>query len=512
MPSGAPRRTAVVCGALFLATFALYGLSLARTPPYLSHDEVVFSLSAHAIATTARDVKGRLLPLFFEINSLFWATPIVVYTTALLLKIAPLDETVIRLPSAAIGALDVLLVYAVGLRIFATPRTALAAAALLALTPAHVIHSRMAAAFLLWIVYLERDDLRLLFAATSVLGIGCYSYVGAMIAMPLYAALLCALSIRHRPGAAPRVAAVAVAGLAWPLAALVPWLMAHPAQIAGQMRMYNVYDTAALTPLQGLRSLLAWSSITARVSVYYEFFNPAFLFFSGDASLMNSTRTAGVLLLPLIVLLPVGMVVLFTRHSTAARTATAAAVLLAPVAALAVLETKVNRELVMLPFAALAAAAGAEALLHARYRGWRWLAAALLAAVPLQFAYFYRDYLTDYRLRAAFWFEQNKRGAFENILARDLMRPVPTIYISRTPRWIDWYWKWYLAKAGRSDLLERTVYTVPQELDAAALAPHSVVFGEVEEVERSDLFRNAGRFVARIPEPNGTTSFIVFER
>src|SRR6185436_3235394 len=96
------RTTIVTCAALFVLTGFIYGLRLDRVPPYLSHDEVAFSLHAHSIAATGRDVNGRRFPLFFQVNSQLWATPVVVYTTAALLKIAPLTETVIRLPSVIV--------------------------------------------------------------------------------------------------------------------------------------------------------------------------------------------------------------------------------------------------------------------------------------------------------------------------------------------------------------------------------------------------------------------------
>ena len=55
------RATLVACATVFTATCVLYGLFLQRVPPYLSHDEIVFSLSAHSIATTGHDLQGRLL-------------------------------------------------------------------------------------------------------------------------------------------------------------------------------------------------------------------------------------------------------------------------------------------------------------------------------------------------------------------------------------------------------------------------------------------------------------------
>ena len=521
MDSGERVRTALVCAALFALTAVVYGVALARVPPYLAHDEVAFSLNAHAIASTGRDVNGRRFPLFFEFPGQFWATPVAVYATAALLTVAPLAETTIRAPSVAAGALDVVLVFAIALRIFRSRRIAAVAAVLLALTPAHLIHSRIASdliypvplllgSILAWVMYAERRDLRLLFVAASLQGIGCYAYIGAMIAMPLYFGLACLLLVADIPvrrgRSSLRLPALRGRSSRW----FPGWCLTRRNSRA--RRVCTTYTTPSIRRrCRGSIAPRLGQLHVARGRVL-RVLQPAVPLRLRDASIMNSTRTTGVFLLPMAVFLPVGLNRLLARDRTAGSPLVAAGVLLAPVAALVVLEVKVNRALVMLPFAAMAAAAGVDTMLRARRPVWRYAAAALLVAVPLQFASFYRDYLTDYRSRAAFWFEQNKRGAFEEILARDRESPIPAIYISRTPRWIDWYWKWYLAKAGRPDLLQRTVYTVPGELHASAMAPHSVVFGEVEEVERAPIFTSDARKVARILEPNGTTSFIVFER
>jgi 4-amino-4-deoxy-L-arabinose transferase-like glycosyltransferase len=175
----------IACG-LGAATFLLYFHRLDYVPPYLAHDEIIFSLHGHAIATTWHDVNGRLLPLFFQVTTGYWATPVAIYTTALLLKIAPLTEVVARTPSVLAGALDVALVYLVTLQLSKNTWQAVVAAVFLALTPAHFIHSRvasdlispvpfMAGALLAVAIYFERRDLRLLFLATTIMGVGCYS-------------------------------------------------------------------------------------------------------------------------------------------------------------------------------------------------------------------------------------------------------------------------------------------------------------------------------------------------
>ena len=71
---------------------------------------------------------------------------------------------------------------------------------------------------------------------------------------------------------------------------------------------------------------------------------------------------------------------------------------------------RINRALILLPIAAVIAAAGVEWMWQRRARVWRWAVIALIAAMPLQFAAFYRDYFGDYRVRSYAWFEYNMRG------------------------------------------------------------------------------------------------------
>src|SRR5437899_1005080 len=55
-----PALIALVGGALYLS-------HLERPVPYLTPDELFSGLTAHAVATTGRDLNGRFLPLFFQL-------------------------------------------------------------------------------------------------------------------------------------------------------------------------------------------------------------------------------------------------------------------------------------------------------------------------------------------------------------------------------------------------------------------------------------------------------------
>ena len=93
----------------------------------------------------------------------------------------------------------------------------------------------------------------------------------------------------------------------------------------------------------------------------------------------------------------------------------------------------------------------------------RAIACGLVALVPLQFAFFARDYFNDYRLRSSSWLGGNLRGALETLIDIDRRSRPPRIYFSilastgglmdTRNRWMDAYWKFYLIKHGRQDLL-----------------------------------------------------------
>ena len=197
------KRERAAVAALAVATLLLYGTRLEHTPAYLHDAEVLFGLQAHAIATTARDVSGRLLPLYFQMQPIgenVWFHPVLVYFTALFLTVVPFSESSVRLPSAALGTLDVVLLYVLAKRIFGRKRDAALAAILLMLTPTHFIHSRIAMDYLYpvpfvlgWLIalshYLEKPRAWILFAATTVLGIGVYTYIASVVMMPVYLAL-----------------------------------------------------------------------------------------------------------------------------------------------------------------------------------------------------------------------------------------------------------------------------------------------------------------------------------
>ena len=77
---------------LAAAVAALYAYRLSDSPIYLTPDEVVIGLDAHALATTGADLRGRTLPLYFPIDEFrvkgtIWYQPVIMYLTAAVLHL-----------------------------------------------------------------------------------------------------------------------------------------------------------------------------------------------------------------------------------------------------------------------------------------------------------------------------------------------------------------------------------------------------------------------------------------
>ena len=243
--------------------------------------------------------------------------------------------------------------------------------------------------------------------------------------------------------------------------------------------MYGLYDSDKVGPIRGIARMFGYFSLTVKLAVYHDFFSPVLLFLTGDPNIVTSTQQAGVFVLPLVVFLPLGVYLVMTVRKTPVNLLLLLGFVLAPLAAVMVGEVRVNRALVMLPFAVLLATIGVDALLSARNWLWRIAAVALLVGVPVHFAVFYKDYLTDYRVRSSIWFESNIRGALENVTAREDRLHPERVYLNNGIPWIEWYWKFYLIKNGRTDLAPFTTYFDPSTLSIDAVQPGSLLVSNV---------------------------------
>jgi len=511
-PSTSPARIArgrvtLIALGLALATVIIYVVRLGLLT--LVHDEVVYALNAWSLANTGRDLSGQFLPVSIPVIGTFFATPLNIYTTAMFLKLGPLTESMIRLPSVLIGALNVALVFLVARKILVGNGLASIAAAILMLTPAHFIHSRLAtdhiyvvAIMLGWMLALlsvEREDQRWRIAAsTGLLGLGLYSYLGAAITMPVLVALTLAFLYR-RGFRSPPTYLVAVAAFLAVIFPFVLWHALHPDQYGKQMQMY------------GLARAQAGAGLAGRIGVYWDYFSPSFLFFAGDTGLINGTRMAGVFLWPMVVLLPVGLGALLLRAQSPVILLLLTAFVASPLAATVVGERyRINRALVMLPLAAMIATAGSHFLWTHRSRAIRAVAVALLVAMPIQFAMFYRDYFTAYPARSQSWFEYNIRGGMEEIIGRATIDRSP-VFIAANIQWAEYYWPLYLAKHSRSGFSSTMrIVDLGSDSTRAALPAHAFIL--CRKSDASPLLDAGFTVVVAVPEPDGDSQFSVLQR
>lgn len=471
---GARLLAAALVAALAAGTLALYTTRLAAAPRHMLHDELQFALQAESIAASGRDLSGRVLPLFFtEPEFPAGRDPIVIYATAAALAWLPLSEASARLPTALVGTLDVLLACWLASRLFRGVWAGVVAGAMLAMTPAHFMHSRLALSIvyplpfiLAWLLCLERatrgDARRAMAAAGAALGLATYSYLGAVVLVPIFA-LLTVVWARRRGEGATAWRLAAACGLA--LVPMVLWHVAYPervTQIVDAYRLLSAPVPEGTTAAQGV-----YEFVRTRLSLAWAFFSPEYLFVSGDASVPNSTREAGYFPWPLLPLMVAGVVRIGGGGGGPLGWIVLAGLVAAPLPGIVSGQLEMNRVLAAAPFGVLVAAYGVDALWRTRKTVARVAAAGLVLAVPWQFARFHADYLGPYQDRAARWFGGDLRGAVS--AAIDLAgEGRSTIYLGSDIPYVQRYWRFYAIAKGRRDLAGQPVLVDPGAPDAAA--------------------------------------------
>jgi 4-amino-4-deoxy-L-arabinose transferase-like glycosyltransferase len=460
--------------------------------PTFGGDEARFAVHAHEIATTGRDLDGTVFPLLFRIYEYsFWYQPGLFYAIAAVLKVAPLTEWSARLPMAIAGIADVLLIYFVAKRLLGSTRFAAIASAGLALTPAHLIFSRQALDYMLpvpfvlgWLlcllVILERPSVKPALLAGALLGLSVYMHFSAWTMAPLYFVL--STGALYASGRTRAVIPMAI-GCGIVLMPLVVWLVQHPDFFAQTAQHYGLYDSRRFNALQGSREILNWNGIETRIAVYWDYFNPGYLFMSGGASLTAATRKAGVFLLAFAVFIPCGLAHLWQNRRLPAAWIVLAGFFTAPIA-VSLVGTRylIQRELYVLPFGVLVAAFGVAWLLARQHRVIRIAAIALLLSAPLQFVMFYRDYLGDYVSRSAIWFDPDSFAQTSAYVVAKDGAVVPEIWISDALDDALVHWPYQMRKRGRADLLGKSHFFAADRYDVGSIPDGSLLLLQHSDV------------------------------
>lgn len=509
-------RTWLLLGALTAASGVLYGTRLDYAPAFLMHDELQFSLQAKAIASTGRDLSGRFLPVFFtEPEFPAGRDPAIIYVTAAALAWLPFSEASVRLPTALLGVLDVTLMFLLARRLFGRDSMAGIAAGFLALTPALFIRSRLVLSpqssipiILAWLLsmaaFSDRPSERRLAIGALWLGVGAYTYLAWVVMVPVY--LLLTVALGYRWGGR-RAAMIAGAAFVAPLIPMAWSYVTHPERYRQVLEAYQLYSAGTtVAPAPGVVS----SALQTRLGLFWSFFDPAFLFLSGDSSLINSTRRIGLFPLSFAVFMPLGAYRLVIARSTPG-TLVLVGLATAPLAAIVTGALEMNRILFAIPFGVLAACYGADALLKSHSRGWRTIAVLLLAAVPVQFAGFYQDYMGRYRVEAGFWFGGNTREALTAVIDAAGADPQRRVYLSRAIPFAERYWRFYALAGQRPDMIDRAVYYGPDP--PAGALPGAALVCPLVAAECGALLHDAGwRHVRSIDDLDGIPSFALLEK
>jgi hypothetical protein len=374
---------------------------------------------------------------------------------------------------------------------------------MLAFTPVHFMRGRMLLSplytvpfILAWLWALARFDQRpssrSLMAACVLLAGGMYSYLGAVLMMPIYMLMtigVAARSLRPRPIV---LAVVAAGACLLPMAA---WYLVNPERNAHIVSDYQL--TTDRSPA---------AVIGHRLDLYWQFFDPSYLFISGDGSMINSTRTSGLLPWAFAVLLPIGFAAMVRSRQRMALVI-AVGLLTAPFAAVVSGALEMNRVMFVIPSAVLAASYGVVELWRGNSAA-RAIATVLVASVALQFAGFYRHYMSDaYRVGASSWFSGNAREALRELITRSADGPV---YISRDMEWIEGLWQFYAIEANRPELIDRAIYFTdpPLTVDGPATLICAADSAPCAALAASGSWSD----IVRVPTLDGGRTFVIFER
>lgn len=459
-------------GLSFLAVLAVVALAgvmrfawLTSVPPAINQDEAIYAYEANCLRATGTDHWGTRWPIFFRGYGKGNYPP-GTYIYALLPVQAVFGMTVwsTRLPAAALGTLNVLLLFLLVKRLYGH-RAGLLAALLLAVSPWHVHLSRLGfevslyaplitLGFLLIAVVAGRTlpatpgrgsepgssspdlakdkaagatsplraaDIAMLLTAGIVLGLAVWTYNAMRVFVPL---LLLAGLLLH----AGRIVALARRPRGWAgvlafvcgfALALTPFLWSC-ATMSAQV-------WARAFAMSGLENPSRWELATEIIKRYAIHFSPSYLFLSGDASLTQSVPGYGQLHLYCAVLVPLGVYrVLRGWRSDHFGLLVLCWILLAPIpAALARLDNGTGhalRSAGALPAFQILAALGLEMALLAAYRYSRqvWQAAVIATAGIMAgcVMYFAIIFVVKYPPVAASDFNAEWPAVFREVKAR----------------------------------------------------------------------------------------------
>jgi hypothetical protein len=385
--------------ALALAAAALLLHTGGLEAPQLAPREMELSACAEGPVTGRRD----RLPIFIKCTEDVSLPPVPVYTSVAMRGVWPIPPQRIRLGPAIVGALDVVLIFVLALRLFASPAIATLTALVLLATPGHVTFSRVASEdgiwvlpfVLVWLIAIaamteDAAPVRRRRAAVAGLiaaGLALYAQPsGAMLAVGM---LALTLWIGLRSGM-PRADLIpAFAGFVSTLIPAAVWMVLHPSGYNDTLGRWLLHPAHIRRPADWFAAVTNWQSLTSISNVFWDFLSPTHLFINDRAPAL-----AAVFLLPAIVPITLGARASLSRAGPQGRRgvlliACAGSILTALIVAAFKEPRALHRGLAIVVFGALLAGAGAASLLERHKTGARATLVGVLVASVLQFWWWY---------------------------------------------------------------------------------------------------------------------------
>lgn len=190
--------TLAVLSLILLFGFIIRVYHISDVPHGFFTDEAAIGYNAYTIGTSGRDEYGNFLPLFFRSFG-DYKSPVAIYSTVPLVMIFGLNETSVRLVSAAYGTLTILAIFLLTTQLIKNKRyqatTALLASLMLAISPWHVHMSRLMLEAIMPYVFFTTLGLYLflkaqkniyyLYLSVIAFTLSLYSYFPAKIFVPI---------------------------------------------------------------------------------------------------------------------------------------------------------------------------------------------------------------------------------------------------------------------------------------------------------------------------------------
>lgn len=324
---------------IFIAAFILRTYQIADNPPSLSWDEVSIGYNAYSVLTTGRDEHGRFLPFDTFVAYGDYKPPLAIYATIPFVAIFGLNELAVRLPSALLGTLTVIIVYFLVNELLRQKSDTLAvvSAAVLAFSPWHINLSRggfeanialFFAVLGVWFVLKARNNPKYWIFAWLPFVATVYTFNSSRVFAVLLTPALVLFTLRDvKKNIRLFIFGIIIAAIT--VAPIVPHLLSPQARL--RFTEVNIFSDLSVIEKSNTRIAREPNNVIGklvnnrRVGFTWNFLihfmdnlQPQFLFVTGDGNPKFSIQDVGQLYLIEAPLLAIGIIALFVEYPAVA--------------------------------------------------------------------------------------------------------------------------------------------------------------------------------------------------